>query len=102
VLPRSSPWLPVLVLACLAAAPARRGQFIEQPVDPLELRSPSGAWSILVDSELPAWRWTRDLTALSHGSEVVWTKDLPCTLRRGQIGDDGAFQACRSSTKACA
>lgn len=57
-------------------------------VKPYQVRSPDGSWTLFVDStgglNQPQYR-------LAHFGELLWTKDLPCSLRDVQIANDGTF-----------
>jgi hypothetical protein len=59
------------------------------PLQPYEVRSPSGAWTLGVEPSNPSGKGAMRARIL-HGDEVRWSGDFPWTFEQAGISDDGA------------
>src|SRR5688500_2072665 len=87
-MPRWNSGLATVAALFLAASPAF-GQSLPC-VDPFDVRSPSGNYVLHVEPSEPRG-WDAAGYTLRRTGEVLWTKELDCTLEDAVAGDDGAF-----------
>jgi sugar lactone lactonase YvrE len=86
------------VAAQLLAAGSVLAQDPSHLVDPFDVRSSSGRYVLRVEPNEAHGRGAASY-ALSQDGEVLWAKELDCTLEEVVVGDDGAFAgAARRST----
>lgn len=79
-----------LVLFSIACAGPTSLQRIgpDNPLQPAEYTSPSGAWSIEIDPSERYGAGPGDYT-LNHAGQAVWTRTLPFTMRQALVDDEG-------------
>src|SRR5215470_790701 len=82
-------WAGLGVLLALLAT-AARAQRLVTFVDPMVLRSPSGAWQLRVDPSTLSGRGPARYE-LAHDEQPVWAGDLDVTLTDLAVSDSGAF-----------
>jgi hypothetical protein len=80
--------LAAVAAAFCAASPGFAQRFEERLVDPFEAKSPSGSYVLRVDPSEPlGWKSAR--YELKRDGEVLWAKELDCTLQDVVVGDNG-------------
>lgn len=79
-----------IAIGLLATHAASAQLYRNTDVDPFEVRSASGAWTLFVDPSSSTGIGPASYR-LAHGAELAWTKSFPFTLENLFVGEDGVF-----------